>query len=141
MIELSLIITWIIFCIVDGITDGFTFNKSYLANNFNNNWKGIDIHAWFTLKRSITYLYVVFLAYYYAGVESAILIALSNCLVFPFLHDGTMYLSRKKNYPLGFFHDPTLNDTSSAKLNIGTPTRILLFALGMGLYSILLIII
>lgn len=140
MIIIVMIILWLAYCITDGLTDGFAFNKSYLANNFNNQWCGLDIHIWFTIKRAITFIAIVFTCYLYSNIEVATLVFISNMLVFPFLHDGTMYQSRKKSYHLGFLHDPTINDTSTAKINISTPTRILFFILGISLYFAVLLV-
>ena len=139
MITILMILTWVCYCILEGLNNGFSFNKAYLANDFNNKWKGIDIHFWFTLQRLMTFTAVVISCYFDAGMEGAIFVFIGNMLVFPFIHNGTMYQSRKKNYPLGFFHDPTINDTSTAKINISTPTRILWFALGIGLYLAIII--
>lgn len=137
MIKIFLILTWIIYSIVDGLTDGFTFSKAYKANNFDNNWFGFDIHTWFTVKRFIAFSYISIFTFLYFGYEVCIIISIGNAFVFPFLHDGTMYLSRKKNYPKGFFHDPTINNTSSAKISLSTNTRTFLFTLGFSGYIIL----
>ena len=101
---------WILYSLTEGIVEGFTFHKARLADSYNNSWLGMDIHKWFTLRRSIVLSCMVVVAYYDIGCYCLVM-AIGNSMMFPFLHDGSMYYSRNKRmstvYPEGFWHDPT----------------------------------
>ena len=46
-------IYWIIFCLFDGIVDGFMFSK---AKDYENKILGIDIHAFMSIRRLVLVL-------------------------------------------------------------------------------------
>jgi len=118
---------WICYAITDGITDGFTFHKSKLANNFDNKVFKKDIHGIFTIKRAIL-ASVVTLWFINDFDDIKKLVLFSNMylitlgLMYPLFHNGFYYITRKHLDPkqtfTGFSTDDFSKD-STARINVG----------------------
>lgn len=121
------IAVWIIYAIVDGVTDGFTFHKSKLANNFDNKVYGKDIHTFFSIKRALFALVVVlWFIQDFENIYKLILFSnmylISLMMMFPLFHNGFYYITRKHLDPAqtftGFNTDDFSKDSTS-KINVG----------------------
>ena len=114
------LILWTIFCLLDGIVDGFMFSKA--RDYMNVVIFGIDIHVFLLLRRVVVCLAL------YTGLIDVLVFA----LVQAFLHNGAYFEIRKRmdgSYPKGFFTSRTglgtakINSYLAAVLMITTPLR------------------
>jgi hypothetical protein len=117
-------LTWGVYCTIEGIMHEFIWHKARLANDFDNNWRGKDIHVYFTYMR----LLVVGLLLHQANMWSIVLVA---ALVQPFIHNGFMYSARNTELGFSAFIGNGSSD-SSAKLSFKNGrVRLGLFLLGI----------
>ena len=114
-------ILWTIFCLLDGIVDGFMFSKA--RDYMNIVVFGIDIHVFLLFRRVIVCIAL------YTGLMDVLVFA----LVQPFLHNGSYFEIRKRmdgSYPKGFFTSRTGQGT--AVINIDNfYVRLSLFIVGL----------
>jgi len=82
---------------------------------------------------------IVCVSFNFLSIKSALLLLLSYALVFPFWHDGAYYVTRKALEP----HNPLLMDyhwfgessTTTAKISLSAPGRVLFFTIGLIIYA------
>lgn len=125
------IICWIIFSSIFGITDGWYWYSANMGKYGLNSFKFKDLHPYFFWSRTI-----VGGVFSYSICEDSILkfllIIICLGLVFPFFHNGFYYRTRNKidasKYPLGF---RDMSTTSIAKINFTFVVRTLMFVIGL----------
>lgn len=135
IITIVLFFTWLVFPIIDGITEAYLWHY----NSTDPMPKQINkiIHQGFFLSRILVWS-AYSIVFYFASNNLAIsiLFSLSIGLCFPFFHLGTMYHIRNelnfRIYPEGFMADPS--NTSESQINLTWNTRII-----MALFSLCLI--
>jgi len=114
------IIIWVIFSLLDGVTDAVTyFNHPVRAHTKPNE------HTFFFIRR------VVVACGLFAF--NPVLIAFAG-LIFPWLHDGAQYFTTNRLtggvvYPRGFFSEPSENST--ARHDFSLTERCLALAMGI----------
>lgn len=118
-------INWFIFCVLDGIVDGFMF---YNRKTYDNNVFGRDIHTFLWLRRCIVGFFMLML------YDLNVVIA---CIcVQPLIHNGFYFLTRKHldgSYPMGFWTSKD-EDTSTAFIDVDNVyARIIIFFLGLAI--------
>lgn len=135
IITIALFFTWMLFPVVDGLTEAYLWD----LNSRDEMPKKINkmIHKAFFLSRAlvwVAYSIIFFLVSNNVGVS--ILFCLAMGLCFPFLHLGTMYQVRNELNPRiyieGFMSDPS--NTSQSQINLTWNTRLI-----MALFSLCLI--
>lgn len=117
-------LTWGAYCTVEGIMHEFIWHKARLANDFNNMWRGKDIHSYFTYMRALFIGVLV----HQAGMLSIILVL---ACVQPFIHNGFMYAARHQE--LGwqaFFYEGRGQSSAKVSFNDGR-IRLGFFLLGI----------
>lgn len=128
MIELFLLQTWILVCLLEGKRDAFFYhNRKYSIKPDNKN-----IHWLFSVQRFII-LSLIFCMYYIlnSALSTGVFI-FSLILIFSWIHNGVYYFTRHKLdnsvYPKGWFDTST---TSEAKLEFNFISRTFMFITGI----------
>ena len=118
---------WIGFASVSGILEAIYFSKRRKAII-----KGLDIHVWLTVIRSIVAAPICLYIFFTVGLLESLLTCSVFVLVFPFFHDGFYYsfreVLRAGTYPLYFFDQST---TTSAKISLKFSFRTILLIIGL----------
>ena len=122
-----MLIGWIIFASVSGILEAIYFSKRRKLIV-----KGLDIHVWLTVIRSIVATPICLYVFFTVGLLESLLTGLQFVLVFPFFHDGFYYsfreVLRKGTYPKYFFDQST---TTSAKISLKFSFRAILLIIAL----------
>jgi hypothetical protein len=121
-------IYWVLFCVLDGIIDGFMFSK---AKDYENKIVGIDVHVFMLLRR-----FVVILA-----LNPSWLVIIAMALVQTFFHNGMYFETRKRmdgSYPKGFSTTKDVDD-STAFIDVDNfAIRCVLMIVGVAVYFLAL---
>lgn len=130
MIELL----WLLFAASCGLVEGFLFHgrKPTITKP--------DEHVIFTIQRVVVGMMCV--CSLYPDFQRMMIFIISAIAVFSFIHDGTMYETRRylsdgKIYPKGWTED---SETTDAKISVDFITRLWVFIGGVSLYIGYLII-
>lgn len=131
MIYFLVIILWIIYSSIFGITDAWYWYSANIGRYTLKDFKFKDLHPHYFWTRSI-----VGCVFSYAICQGNFfnfsLIVICLGLIFPFFHNGFYYHTRNKidstKYPLGF---KDMSTTSIAKINFTFLIRTLMFIIGL----------
>ena len=129
------IVCWISFCIIEGVREGIFFD-CFGFQNPSPKESEMEIKARKDIHKIFTYLRIaVFIP---AFVFVPWLCGIGLFLIFPFLHDGFLYLTRNKlnvgKYIKGFWSEPS--NSSLALINFPLWFRSTMFVVGMALIII-----
>lgn len=131
-LQYKLILTWISFALTCGVLEAIYFNKVKRHVKI----KGINIHNWFTVIRSIFAIPIVLtlmndvwiLEGWSISVLVGLLFSVIIILIFPFFHDGAYYtvreLLKKGTYPLYWIDN---SEETDAKYSYSFTIRTIFF--------------
>lgn len=141
MVTIYILITWLLYYAVEGIQDAYSFNKSYKANDFDNQVLGLDIHVFKVVQRlTLGCTTIILMSILDFGYIITITNMLELFLMQPFISNGMYFYTRHKLndqvYPKGFL-TTKVTDDSSAFIDIDKfSSRLILFCLGSISYII-----
>lgn len=128
---------WILYSVFEGKREAFYF--SYKVRSAIDH--KVDEHAMFTIQRMFVAILICLVCF--NGWLDCILLLFSLMMCFPFFHDGSYYLTRKKLdgiYPKGWFDQSTTSTAITDKLKLfypATRTITLVVSLGIVIYEII----
>ena len=137
-----ILLVWLLYYAIEGIQDAYSFNKSYKANDFDNQVLGLDIHVFKVLQRlTLGFTTIILMSILDFGYIITITNMLELFLMQPFISNGMYFYTRnklnKQVYPKGFL-TTKVTDDSSAVIDIDRfSSRLILFCLGSISYIII----
>ncbi len=145
MIYAILLISWILYSLIEGYREGYYWHYKMNSTDFSETQKD-DLHPIFSLQRGVVLLLLFFSLTLMLNILGSTLILIGNALIFSFIHNGIMYATRNS---LSIKMNPddkskwiynkkwlAMSKTSTAKLTrFMTPiNRVILFLIGVGCY-------
>ena len=145
MVYYVLLISWVLYTLIEGYREGYYWHYKMNTTDHSDN-STTDLHGIFTMQRGVVSILIFFALTLVLNIYGSFIIMVANTLIFSFLHNGMMYLTRNKlsvkmhpnndskwKYKKKWF---SMSNTSTAKLtNFMTPfNRTVLFVLGIGCY-------
>lgn len=145
MVYIVLLVSWVLYTLIEGYREGYYWHyKMHTLDNSETH--ETDLHPIFTIQRGVVSVLIFFTLTMILNVWGSILFMIGNTLIFSYLHNGSMYLTRKKLSMKMFPNDESkwiytkgwsaMSSSSTAKLTkFMTPTnRLILFILGLICY-------
>ena len=127
---------WIAYAIYEGRREAYYFSMKVKAVLNTQRASLTDEHAMFTEQRALV-LIIMILGLCKLGWPVASLVFLASALAFPFIHDGSYYVTRKSLdgiYPEGWFAQSVTSTAVADQLNLFDPIQRSIYAtLGIGL--------
>lgn len=133
MIPAVILIGWLFYSSIEGMREGFYYSCEYNIGSFCYKHT-YDLHGIFSIQRAIVLSSV---SLYFSGWNILFVIALF-ALMFPFMHDGAYYVTRKKLdgiYFNGWF-DYSKTSTAWMARFLTAPNRTLAFIIGLVIYIV-----
>lgn len=128
IISVFLILLWIGYSILEGIKEGYL----YAYRDPDDDGYDMDLHGIFFEQRVIVSSMIVLPMFFYISWYLPLIFLTANAMIFPLLHDGFYYETRKdlsdgKIYPKGFLMD---GNQSTAKISIKSSFGRIFLAMG-----------
>lgn len=132
MIPAVILIGWLFYSSIEGMREGFYYSSVYNTRLVYRN--NVNLHPVFSVQRAIVLASV---SLYYSG-WNILYVAVLFALMFPFMHDGAYYVTRKKLdgiYFNGWF-DYSKTSTAGMARFLTAPNRTLAFIIGLVIYIV-----